>query len=42
MHKRGAGMGEAERMGHDRQLYEHAVDMVRNGLWDKPWPPEGI
>lgn len=38
---RGAGMTENERMVQDQQLYYQARVMVANGLWDKPWPPDG-
>lgn len=39
--KRGAGMTEGERMATDQHVYVQAVGMVRNGQWDKPWPPGG-
>lgn len=37
-HRRGAGMTEAQRMTHDHEQFYRAMDMVRNGQWDKPWP----
>jgi hypothetical protein len=40
--RRGAGMGERERMSHDQQLYIQAQAMVEAGTWTEPWPAAGI
>lgn len=39
--KRGAGMSEPARMDHDRALYEQAMEMVKAGEWNQPWPSGG-
>ena len=39
--RRGAGMSEAERMAHDKLLYDEAVRRSERGEWTKPWPPGG-
>lgn len=39
--KRGAGMSESDRMSLDKQLYNQAMEMVKVGKWNQPWPPDG-
>lgn len=41
-HKRGAGMGQNERMYHDQNLFEEAKRKVESGEWAQPWPEAGI
>lgn len=37
-HLRGAGMGQDQRLAHDRGLYDQAVAMAEAGEWREPWP----
>lgn len=40
-HRRGAGFSEADRMLHDKTLFDQAMRMVADGQWTEPWPREG-
>lgn len=37
-HRRGAGMGQDERLAYDQGLYAQACAMVQAGEWREPWP----
>ena len=37
-HRRGAGMGQDERLAYDCNLYNQAVAMIGKGEWREPWP----